>query len=100
MACKAKSTVSILAMAVGVLLVGTAPGLESGAEAKPAKASDPSKRVCYTIRPTGTRMVQRICRTEKEWEDYARATQDSLLAHQRKNTATNPLTETHAGSRK
>ncbi|HEX8126792.1 MAG TPA: hypothetical protein VF548_14550 [Allosphingosinicella sp.] len=100
MACKAMSTVSVFAMTVGVLLAGTAAGLETGAEAKEAKPDDPSKRVCYTVRPTGTRMVHRECRTQKEWEDYARATQDSLLAQQRKNTATNPLTETHAGSRK
>jgi hypothetical protein len=98
MACKAMSTVSKLAMALGLLLAAAAPGFETGAMAEKAKANDPSKRVCHTIRPTGTRMVQRICRTQQEWDDAAKATQDSLLAHQRRNTATNPLTGFHAGS--
>ncbi|HEX8306856.1 MAG TPA: hypothetical protein VF645_00380 [Allosphingosinicella sp.] len=99
MAWKAIGTVPGLAMAMGVLLAG-AP-LETGAaEAKPVKKQDPSKRVCQTIRPSGTRLVQRICHTQQEWEDQARATQDSLLAHQRKNTATNGLTSFHAGSPK
>lgn len=98
MACKAMSTVPKLAMALGVLLAGAAPGFESDAEAKKAKRDDPSKRVCQTIRPSGTRLVQRVCHTQQEWEDHARATQYSLLEHQLKNTATNGLTSFHAGS--
>lgn len=98
MAWKAMGTVPALAMVVGVLVAGAAPGFESSAEAKQAKQRDPSKRVCQTIRPSGTRLVQRVCRTQQELEDHSRATQDSLLEHQRKNTSTNGLTSFHAGN--
>ncbi|HEX8449459.1 MAG TPA: hypothetical protein VF652_07700 [Allosphingosinicella sp.] len=99
MAWKANGTVPRLAMAMGVLAAGAV--LATGvAEAKPAKKQDPSKRVCQTITPSGSRLSQRVCRTRQEIEDQARETQDSLLDHQRKNTATNPLTDFHAGSPK
>jgi hypothetical protein len=98
MAWKAIGTIPKLALAMAVMLAGVATGLETGAEAKAAKKKDPSKRVCQTIRPSGTRLVQRVCFTQQELEDHARATQDSLLEHQRKNTSTNGLTSFHAGN--
>ena len=85
MAWKAVGAVPRLAMATSVILAGAA--LQAGvAEAKKPKQNDPSKRVCQTITPSGSRLTQRICRTQQEWEDQARETQDSLLAHQRSNT--------------
>ena len=97
MALKAIGTVPGLALAMSLMLAGAALGA-GPAEAKKPKANDPSKRVCHTIRPSGTRLVQRVCRTQQEWDDFANATQDSLLEHQRKNTSTNGLTSFHAGS--
>lgn len=29
--------------------------------------SDPNKRTCRTIRPTGSRMGERVCKTNYEW---------------------------------
>lgn len=98
MAWKAIGTVPAMAMAMGVLLTGTA--LETGAEAKEAKKTDPSKRVCQSITPSGSRLVKRICRTQQEWDDHTKATQDGLLSFQRNNTDTNDLTNFHAGSPK
>jgi hypothetical protein len=87
MAWKAVGAVPRLAMATSLILAGAA--LQTGAaEAKKPKQNDPSRRVCQTITPSGTRLVQRICRTQQEWDDQARATQDSLLSHQRSNTST------------
>jgi hypothetical protein len=92
MAWKTIGTVPGLAMAMGVMCaaVAFAPGMSAAqAKAKQAKDSDPSKTVCQTIMPSGTRLGKRVCRTQQEWNDQARAAQDSLLEHQRANTTTN-----------
>ena len=75
-----------LTAATGVLCAGIAlvPGM-GAAEAKEAKKRDPSKTVCQTIIPSGTRLGKRICRTQQEWDDEARAAQDGVFDQQRVN---------------
>ena len=77
-------TVPGLAAAMGVLCAGIAlvPGM-SAAEAKRSKERDPSKTVCQTIVPSGTRLGKRICRTQQEWDDEAKAAQDGVFEQQR-----------------
>lgn len=65
----------------GVLSAGSALASGSaGDAAAEGKARDPSRRVCRSLLPTGSRLPQRTCRTQAEWdrieeqarEDYRR----------------------------
>ncbi len=40
---------------------------EFAAEVDRRLESDPNKRTCRTIRPTGTRMGERVCKSNYEW---------------------------------
>ena len=82
------STRPIFTLGAAAALVGSA--LVMGAGAPPAGAmvqsdakakQDRSRRVCRTITPTSSRLVQRVCRPQHEWDEEQRATQDSVLKH-------------------
>jgi len=44
--------------------------------------SDPNKRHCRTIRPTGTRFGERVCRTNAEWAQMETSSRDAVKAVQ------------------
>ena len=68
----AMKPIATAALAMG--LAGLWPVSASAAQAAapapeaPAKAKDPSARVCRTLVLTGTRMSTRYCRTQEEWD--------------------------------
>jgi hypothetical protein len=33
-----------------------------------ANAEDPERRICVAVELTGSRMVRRVCRTQREWD--------------------------------
>jgi hypothetical protein len=83
-------------MAAGLLAIGLSmPGVSAAAangqneapEVKQAK-DDGSKRICRSIRPTGSRMSTRVCRTQAEWTRSQDKSQDSVLQHQMRETTT------------
>ena len=72
-----------------------------GLGATPAAADDPStaplgenakddanRRICRSVRPTGTRMATRVCRTQAQWDRSRDKTQDGMLQHQMKEQTT------------
>ena len=94
------------ALVLGFGAMGASPALAqdvAGQSAEqsatpPARAVDTSRRVCRNIRPTGSRLGTRQCRSQADWNRDAEETQDGLLRHQLENTiGTNPDT-VRAGS--
>lgn len=91
-----KTTALLIITTVPVLFAGCA-ATEQDRDPDPAEFaadvdrrldSDPNKRVCRTIRPTGTRLGQRVCKTNYEWAKIeadsrsaiSRAQQDQNIA--------------------
>ncbi|HST35483.1 MAG TPA: hypothetical protein VLK25_02485 [Allosphingosinicella sp.] len=74
------------AMGIAALLAGTAFLGATGVSAAPDKQGDAkdsrSRRVCRTVMPSGSRLTQRVCRTQAEWEDGRSKTQQSVLDSQ------------------
>jgi hypothetical protein len=77
-----------LVVASGIAFAGHAPAAGFGssdasaeAQEKTAKA-DRSRRVCRTIRGTGTRLSNRICRTQEDWDQSRDRSQEGLLEMQ------------------
>ena len=85
-------TASALAMGLGGLwgtaaLAGETGGSTSATtQAGPGK-KDPSKRVCKSVIPTGTRLSARECRTQAEWDEHARQTRDELDRQKLENSS-------------
>ncbi|HEY5723232.1 MAG TPA: hypothetical protein VIT45_13005 [Allosphingosinicella sp.] len=75
-----------LALAVGVVLGGAMIGQEMSpsvaANAKTKAGGKGPKRVCRIVTPTGSRLVERICRTQEEWDYNEKKAQDALLKSQ------------------
>lgn len=79
-----------LVAASGVVFAGHAPAAGFGSSATDASAQaqegsakkDRSRRVCHTIRPTGSRLSNRVCRTPEEWERSRDRAQEGLLEMQ------------------
>ncbi|MEA3053899.1 MAG: hypothetical protein QOG72_2802 [Sphingomonadales bacterium] len=71
-----------LATALGAMLAVT-PGaaLAGGTKPKAAK-DDPSRRVCRSVIPMGTRLATRICRPYAEWAEEEKAAQEGVLNRQ------------------
>ena len=49
-----------------------APGLETrntAASGQRATDENPDRRICVSVELTGSRMVRRVCRTAREWEE-------------------------------
>ena len=49
--------------------------------------SDPNKRRCKTIRATGTRVSERVCRTNAEWAKIEEESKAAISAIQRDQQA-------------
>ena len=79
MAVKAIANTSKIAMAV-CALVAVPAMVQAGAKTKAAQ--NPAKRVCRVMTPTGSRLVQRVCRTQEEWDYNEKKAQDGLLKSQ------------------
>jgi len=79
-----------LVVASGIVFAGHAPAASFGSSAtgtsvksqEPTAKGDGSRRVCRTIRATGTRLSNRVCRTAQEWERSQDRAQESLLERQ------------------
>ena len=86
MPAKTIGSVSKLAMAVGVLLAGAVIGQEispsAAANAKTKVDNKKSKRVCRVVTPTGSRLVERICRSQEDWDVAEKQAQDGLMKQQ------------------
>jgi len=78
-----------LALVVGLSALLTAPAgaISPGKDGSKKSAQDPSRRVCRSLTETGTRFSTRVCKTQAEWDEQMRKTQDSALDHQWKNSA-------------
>ena len=74
------------AMAIAAMLAGTAFVSATSVSAAPDKqksaAGDPSRRVCRTVVPSGSRLTSRVCRTQAEWDEARTKTQEGLLRTQ------------------
>jgi hypothetical protein len=52
-------------------------------QSQPASAQpDRSRRVCRNVTPTSSRLTQRVCRTQADWDRSQDRTQDGVLQHQ------------------
>jgi hypothetical protein len=76
MVAKAIATVSRVAAGVALVLAGNVVA------GKTKAPPDPSRRVCKTLTPTGSRLVKRFCQTQAEWDEIAKAAQDSVFKQQ------------------
>lgn len=86
MGAKPIGTASAFVMGLVVLWAGTAlagetEGLSAGdaVETQRKTEDDSSRRVCRNITPTGSRMTERKCRTQAEWDASRKKTQDGHL---------------------
>lgn len=92
------STGSALTMGFAVLLAGavlapatgaTAAGASVEAQRKPN--DERTRRVCRTVTPTSSRLTNRVCRTQAEWDESMRNQQDSFLRHNFEQTRQGPI---------
>jgi hypothetical protein len=77
--------ITVAALAMGLGLAGASPGLADDAAglSQPDKAkTDTSRKICRMVVPTGSRMTNRICRTQAEWDKAMDKTQQGVLRHQ------------------
>lgn len=74
-------TIAALAVGLGALGTGAAVAGEGGGKGKKA-SDDPSKRVCRTIVPVGSRLGTRVCRTQAQWDEARDKAQQGVLEHQ------------------
>lgn len=58
---------------------------ENQAAAEPPDAKE-NKRVCKHIKATGTRFGSRVCKSQKEWDQERRDSQDAANDIQRRNS--------------
>ena len=86
MAATTFGNLSKLALAVGVLLAGAAIGQEmspsAAANAKTKADKKAARRTCRVVTPTGSRLVERICRTQADWDVAEKQAQEGLMKQQ------------------
>lgn len=75
---------SALALCVSVLpgTAAIAGQTDASAAAETKSKKDTSKRVCRNLRPTGSRLSARTCRTQEEWRRAEEEAQESALRQQ------------------
>lgn len=79
----------LLAGVLSMLLsasVAAAPKEETKAEARP----DPDKRVCRSVKVTGSQIRQRVCHTQREWDRMREQSQESLNRANSRVTSPDP----------
>lgn len=88
----------VVGLAVGVVMVPVAT-LHAQAAAAPAQPAaspiknDTGKRICRTITPTGSRLSQRVCRTQADWDKDSDETQRNM--QDMRNNVREPASEPH-----
>jgi hypothetical protein len=81
------SMISLSALAIGVF----ASVCPAGASAATKDKNDPSRKICQSIVPSGSRLSTRICKTRAEWDRARDKSQDGVLQHQvRESTGMEP----------
>ena len=80
-----RAFIKVGAFGMGCLLAGAAMASQPAASAATAGGSaasasdqDKSRKVCRTIRITGTRLTERHCRTKADWQRDEQASQRYL----------------------
>ncbi len=70
---------SVLTTALFSLALAFSGGALVAGEGKDAKAqSDESKQVCKRVRSTGSRVRQKVCHTERQWQRIADESRETL----------------------
>jgi hypothetical protein len=46
----------------------SAPRARTDAASQQVNEDDPERRICVAIELTGSRMIRRVCRTQREWD--------------------------------
>ena len=64
----------LIAVGASALLISMASGCASTEEAPTLADNDPNRVVCKSAPNTGSRVKKHDCRTVKQWEDMAAAT--------------------------
>jgi hypothetical protein len=64
-----------------------APAAEAAAQPNAEKAAAESELVCKTIRPAGTRLPQRVCYTQEEWDSLTDQSQEDMRRFRDRATA-------------
>ena len=75
-----KNAVAIAAFTVTALTIQASSA--SAAGPKTREGANPAKRICKMMMPTGSRLVERVCKTREEWEYNERKAQDGLFQQQ------------------
>lgn len=68
-----------IAIAAGALIASAVPAFAEDAPAPRARSDsaaeqragddNPDRRICVSVELTGSRMVRRVCRTAREWDE-------------------------------
>lgn len=66
------------ALAITPLVAFAADEPTSSGTAAKQKVADGDQKICRNGKPTGTRMVTRICKTRAEWDEIRDRTQRSI----------------------
>ena len=72
-------TLSAALLAAGAILLSPVAAAQDNADAEPAKAdplafldevedTNPNRKICTRVKPTGSHIRQRVCLRRKEWE--------------------------------
>lgn len=75
-----RKAAAISALAAAAVMVQASAA--SAAGPKTRQGSNPAKRICKMQTPTGSRLVERVCRTKEEWDYNEKTAQDGLLRNQ------------------
>ena len=93
----AKRILTSSALALGLAALWAGPALADSAPGK-AKKDDPSRRICRSEVPSGSRLTIRTCRTKAEWDEARDRTQEGLLRHQTNESSNTEQDLSSAGS--
>ena len=66
---------------------------EFAAEVDRRLESDPNKRTCRTIRPTGSRLGERVCKTNAEWDTIEAESRAAIKTLQRDQSVNSGATD-------
>lgn len=73
------ASLKIIAVLATLPLASAGLATDTAASGHETQAIDPgSERLCKTIRPTGSRIGKRVCRSRDEWNQAERAAQSAI----------------------
>lgn len=91
---RSKTSTTALAIA-GVVMAVAVPAFAQPAATSAtssdnsARSGDTSRRVCRSLRPTGSRLATRVCRTQAQWDDIRKETQEFVQEGQQQGGSRN-----------